>query len=156
MTEIALGYRAAGGLYVLPKVIIGEFKDLGKQFQKPPINRLGKVLCYLEVSGLTRIRYMMKRYVGESSDLVHKRLDTFGDLFNILVFGSVEIELRDTVLSSRCTLKFRVSHSLTLITSKIPPSSRKELYNPRRHHFRDPKEDSPCPLQICWRGDIER
>lgn len=49
-------------------------------------------------------KIMMKRYGGESSDLVHKRLDTFGDLFNILVFGSVEIELRDTVLSSRCTL----------------------------------------------------
>lgn len=110
MTEIALSYRATGGLYVLPKVIIGEFKDLGKQFQKTSINRLGEVLYYLDVSGLTRIRYMMKSYSGESSDLVHKRLDTFGDLFNILIFGGVEIELRDTVLSSRCTLKFRVSH----------------------------------------------
>lgn len=51
-----------------------------------------------------------KTHSGESSDLVHEELDTSGDLFHILVFGSVEIELRDTVWSSGCALELGLSH----------------------------------------------
>lgn len=100
----------------------------------------------------------MGTHSGESSDLVHERLHTFGNLLHILVFGSVEIELRDTVWSSRHTLELRVSIVIAMgqITNESSLSSRKEPCNPRRDHFRGPKEALPCPLERCWREDIAR
>lgn len=66
MTEVTFSYRATCGLNVLPKVVIGEFKDLGKQFQKSSINRLGEVLHCLEVNELTRIDVQWERTVEKA------------------------------------------------------------------------------------------
>lgn len=93
MAEVAFASRASVGLYVVPDIVIRKLQDTGKEGQESAVNGFREI-------------------VGERLDLVHERVQTFGNSADIFPVWFIPVELLNAICGSTVSLDIEYENGI--------------------------------------------
>lgn len=101
MSEVPLAGWRPVGLYILPKVVVGQLKDAREQRQETAIHRFGEI-------------------VAECFYLVHEWMQTSWNALDVLPLARVKVELFYPIWNRSMTLQVSEVGKRWLLLRSIP------------------------------------